>query len=211
MKNKKLCTVVIGMAMLANLGIVSMASAVDNQADQAITGTSGPTLIGVAPQNFVSKTTSTSSQSSVQTIAGNGVEFSDFGANTGAFNITVSATDFYAVRNGYFSSMNYTALAITTDSDDTLTAIAGSDCSAAGAPYNSTIANASPSGFADATDTGANGAVFNDGSDAKTLINFTAKNRVMQCQMNPQMTLSIPARQVADTYRSTLTFTLNIL
>lgn len=213
MKNKKLVSTVAGLALLANLGIVSMASAADNVAEQVLSGTSGPTLIGVAPQNFAGQNTSLNAVVSSQVMAGNGVEFSDLGGGggSGAFNIVVTATDFNDVRTGYFSSMNNTALAITSDSNDTLTPISGSDCSAVGAPYDSTIADASPSGFADASDTGANGAVFNDASDNKTLINFTAKERVMQCQMNPRMVLTIPARQVADTYRSTLTFTLNVL
>lgn len=204
MKNKKLCTAVAGLALLANLGLVSMASAVDTTtSSQGITAGSLTIVALPATVNFNNVATSLSTTNSDVNFGVNSVDISDLRGTVNAITFSVTATDFNDTTAQTTNSIDNTALQIRTDGDNTLTAVSGSDCTS-----GITISQSALSGFLDGTDTGANGGLA-DVSDAKTLLSGDSRARVMQCQMEPALRVVVPARKAADTYRTTLVFSIS--
>lgn len=199
MKNKKLCGIIAGMAMLANLGVVAVGSASTTTSDQQITG--GSLAINSVPSstNFSSLAVSVSNQTTSIVNLTSAVDFQDTrGDGAAAFTLSVSDTDLQSATQA--DSFDLTNLEMSTDSDDTLTAVGSSDCTT-GITLNqltlSTFANSNGEG------TGTD-----DVSDAKNLVTGSSLERVMNCTAIPEIRLTVPAKTPVATYRTTLTFSI---
>ncbi len=203
MKNKKLVSVVIGMALLANLGLVAMASAAETTSSAQLTG-GAFTLTTPVSQNFPNIVPSVTATTVTQAYANNSVAFADTRGGALGFTMQVTANDFKDTSlNPYANSMNNTVLSIETDANDALTAVSSSDCTAGITRSQDTF-----SAFEDAVDLGADGAL-DDASTAKDLLVGTAVVRVMSCTFEPVLRLIVPAFEPAATYTTTLTYTVS--
>lgn len=145
-----------------------------------------------ASSNFPAQNTSLSSTTQ-SIVFGSSLFFEDMRNTTQGFTLTVTATD-YVDTNDINNSFAVTNLAITSDDNDTVGLV---ECD----PVTGITLNAlSFSNFVDSNTDGL--------SDSKTLVTGDTTARIGKYSIEPELQLTIPARTVVGTYRSTLTFTI---
>ena len=145
-----------------------------------------------ATSNFPTQNTSLSS-TTTGIVFSSSLFFEDMRNTTQGFTLTVTATD-YVDTVGGINSFAVTNLAIASDDNDTIGLI---DCDGA----NGITLNALS--FSNFIDTDVNGT-----SDSKTLVTGDSTARIGKYSIEPELQITIPARTLVGSYRSTLTFSI---
>jgi hypothetical protein len=195
MKNKKMLALAASAALIANLAL-GVASAETTTSDQQINGGSLTIVSTPASVNFANLNVSTAAQNNTATFTSNSVHIQDTRSTSSAFSFTLTTTDFEdtSVPNYTF---DLTGLDMDVDQGAAVNAVGTSDCTTGITLLNS----GSPQLFSDAG---------NDGtSDAAAVMTGDTRIRVMECQMTPTISLSVPGSTAAATYRSTFTWAIS--
>jgi hypothetical protein len=200
MKNKKILSLAVTAALLANMTLFGLALAEDTTSDQEITGVSLYFKAIPSAENFTSVAASTSAQTSDKDFT-SAVTIAGATNVTSGIEVTVSATPFYRTSD-YAASFASTNFKWQTDNDGTL--------AATGTPLNITCNN-----FDDVTSTtaltdasGGDGTVSDASDTLKVIDDGTTGDVNFECDFNPSMQAAIPAGQATGTYQTTTTFAI---
>lgn len=193
MKNKKLCAVITGVAVLANMFLFGLAAAGDATSDVTISAGTHEIVGNPMVVNFGGLTVSTAEQT------GNSVNFDvdsfmwkdTRGNGAAAVTISVSATGFVNTVDmaETFTGFDAADLMYRSDLNDTLTATGSSDC-ATGITLVSPLTAFSSNGV------------------SQNIVSGDSRERVVECSMQPVIDINVPAFTPAGNWRATLTYSI---
>ncbi|MBU1018567.1 hypothetical protein KJ764_01185 [Patescibacteria group bacterium] len=193
MKNKKLCAVITGVAVLANMFLFGLAAAGNATSDVEVTAGTHEIVGNPIVVNFASVATATVEQNTTDAeFAVDSFMWKDTRGN-GAATVVISATATGFVNTvdmaETFSGFTAADLYIRSDLNDTLTATGSSDCATG-------ISLVTPL------------TAFSGNGGSQNIIDADSRERVVECSMQPVLDLNVPALTPVGTWRATLTYSI---